>query len=51
MISNSTIFAEGRYESPSCELLNLAVDTAFLVDSIGGSSIEGYVEDTEVIDL
>lgn len=50
MTYTTTTFAGGQYESPSCDILDVAVETAFLVDSIG-TTIDGYTIDPEEIEL
>jgi len=40
-----------KYESPSCLIIDVAVDTALLAASVGGSYINPYTNDPDDIDF
>jgi len=51
MSCHTDSFARCKYESPSFEIYDMAVDTALLVASVGTSSINPYADDLNAIDL
>lgn len=51
MIYKTHFSAGGQYSSPACDLLELSVDTSFLVDSIATTTIDDYAVDPNEITL